>query len=80
MCAVARACIVLIIIYSVSFPLFFQVSARGAGAGFFWRASLVAGCQVGRALGCDGCLGLGSAIPVPRVPGHPTSTCDEGVN
>ena len=52
----------------------------GAGAGFFWRAGLEAGLQVGRALGCSGCLGLGSAVPVLHVPRHPTSTCDEGVN
>ena len=38
------------------------------------------GLQVGRALGCSGCLGLGSAIPAPHVPGHPTSICDEGIN
>ena len=80
MCAVARASLVLIIIYSVSFRLFFQFSAREVGAGFFRRARLVAGYQVGRALGCSGCLGLGSAVPVPHVPGHPTSICDEGVN
>ena len=52
----------------------------GTGAGFFWRAGLVAGLQVGRALGCSGCLGLWSAVPVPLVPGHPTSICDEGFN
>ena len=41
----------------------------------------MAGLQVGRALGCSGCLGLGSALPAPHhVPGHPTSICDEGVN
>ena len=51
----------------------------GAGAGFFWWAGLVAGLQVGWALGCSG-FGLGSAVPVPHVPGHPTSICDEGVN
>ena len=72
--------IVLIIIYSVSFPLFFQFSMMGAGAGCFWWAGLVAGLQVGWALGYSGCLGLGSAVPVPHVPGHPTSICDEGVN
>ena len=53
----------LFIIYSVGFLLFFQFSVTGAGAGFFWRAGLVAGSQVGRALGCSGCLG--SAIPDP---------------
>ena len=42
----------LIIIYSVSFPLFFQFSVMGAGAGFIWCVGLVAGLQVGRALGC----------------------------
>ena len=73
----------LITIYSVSFPLFLQFSVKGAGAGagagFFWRAGLVTGLQVGRALWCSGCLGLGSAVPVPHLPGHPTSICDEGV-
>ena len=44
-------------------------AGAGAGAGFFWRA-----------LGCSGCLGLGSTVPVPHFPGHPTSICDEGVN
>ena len=57
------------LIYSVSFPLFFQfivTSARaGAGSGFFWWVGLVAGLQVGQALGCSGCLGLGSAVLVP---------------
>ena len=33
---------------------------------------LVAGLQVGWALGCSGFFGLGSAVPVPHVPGHPT--------
>jgi len=51
----------------------------GAGAGFFWWAGLVAGLQVGWALGCSG-FGLGSAVPVLHVCGHPTSICDEGVN
>ena len=51
----------------------------GTGAGFFWWAGLVAGLQVGQALGCPGCLALGSAVPVPHVPGHPTSICDRGV-
>ena len=51
----------------------------GAGAGLLWRAGLVAGSQVGQALGCSG-FGLRSAVPVPHVPGHPTSICDEGVN
>ena len=40
----------------------------------------MAGLQVGRALGFSGCLGLGSGVPAPHVPGHPTSICDEGVN
>ena len=56
----------------------------GAGFFFFWWAGLVAGLQVGQALGCSGCLGLGSAVPAapppPHVPGHPTSICHEGVN
>ena len=69
---------------SLRFPLFFQFSVMGvgamAGAGFFGREGLVAGLQVGRALGCSGCLGLGSAVPVPHDPGHPTSICDEGIN
>ena len=33
----------------------------------------MAGLQVGQALGCPGCLSLVSAVPVPHVPGHPTS-------
>ena len=36
--------------------------------------------QVGRTLGCSGCLGLGSIVLVPHVPGHPTFICDKGVN
>ena len=36
--------------------------------------------QVGQALGGSSYLGLRSAVPVPQVPGHPTSICDEGVN
>ena len=52
----------------------------GAGSGFFWGTGLVAGLQVGWALGCSGCLGLGSAVPVPNVPRHPTSIWDEGIN
>ena len=36
--------------------------------------------QVGQALGCSSYLGLGSAVPVPHVPEHPTSICNEGVN
>ena len=51
-----------------------------AGAGFLSRAGLVVGLQVGQALGCSGCLGLGSSVPVPHVLGHPTSICDEGIN
>ena len=47
---------------------------------FFWWAGLVAGLQVGRALRCSGCLGLGSVVPAPHVPGHPTSICDEGIH
>ena len=39
----------------------------------------MAGLQVGQALGCSGCLGLGSAVLVPHVPGHPTSICNRGV-
>ena len=61
--------IVLSLFTLIIFPLFLQFSVTsagaGAGAGFFWRAGLVAGLQVGRALGCSGCLGLGSAVPVP---------------
>ena len=40
----------------------------------------MAGLQVGRALGCSGCSGLGSEVPASHVPGHPTSICNEGVN
>lgn len=67
--------IVLFFIYSVGFSLFLSVTGAGAGAG----AGLIVGLHVGRALGCSGCLGLGSAVPVPHVPGHPTSICEEGV-
>ena len=58
------------------------MAGAGAGgrAGFFLWAGLVACLQVGRALECSGCLGLGSAVPVPYVPGHPASICDKGVN
>ena len=38
----------------------------------------MAGLQVGQALGCCGCLGLGSAVLVPQVPGHSTSICNKG--
>ena len=51
----------------------------GAGTGFFQRARLVAGLQVGWALGYSGCMNLGSAVPVPHVPGHPTSICSKGI-
>ena len=49
-----------------------------AGAGYGWRGSrLVAG-----RLGFWGALatrvGVGSSSP--QVPGHPTSTCDAGIN
>ena len=57
--------------------MFFQFSVTGAGAragaGLFCQAGLVAGLQVGQALGCPGCLGLGSGVPVPHGPGHPAS-------
>ena len=55
-------------------------AGAGAGSGFFWQAGLLAGLQVGWALECSGCLGLGSAVPVPHDPGHPTSICDKGNN
>ena len=46
--------------------------SAGAGAwatvGFFWRAGLMAGLQVGQALGCSG-----------HVPGHPTSIRNKAV-
>ena len=70
--------IVLFIIDPVGFPLFFQFSVTGAGAGFFWWAEQVAGLQVGQALRCSSYLGLGSAVPASHVPSHPTSICDEG--
>ena len=35
--------------------------------------------QVGGALVCSDCLGLGSAVRVLHVPGHPTCMCDEDV-
>ena len=40
----------------------------------------MAGLLVGRALGCSGCLGVGSFVPTPHVPGHPISVCDVSVN
>ena len=58
--------------------MFFSFSVTDAGGGglrqgrFFWRAGLMAGLQGGWALRCSGCLCLGSAVPVPHVPGHPT--------
>ena len=78
------------IVFYIGSPLFFQFNVTGAGARvgagfffFFWWAGLMAGLQVGRALGCSGCLGLGSAVPAPppppHIPGYPTSICDEGV-
>ena len=51
----------------------------GAGAGYFWRAGLLAGLQVWQALRCSSYLGLGSAVLAPHVPGSPTSICGEGV-
>ena len=35
----------------------------------------MAGFQGGRAVGCSGCLGLGLAVSVPHVSGHPSSIC-----
>lgn len=46
----------------------------------FLAGGLVARLQLGLALGCSSYLGLGWAVPVPHVPEHPTSICDEGVN
>ena len=67
----------LIIIYLVSFPLFFQFSVTGAGtrtgAGLFLQVGFVAVLQVGQALRCCSYLGLGSTVPAPHVPGNPTS-------
>ena len=56
--------IVLIIIYPIGSPLFFQFSAAGAetGAGFFWCAELVVGLQVGQALRCSSYLGLALVV------------------
>ena len=42
-------------------------AGAGAGAGFVWQVGLVVGLQVGWALGCSGCLGLGLGVPVPHV-------------
>ena len=48
------------------------VLGPGLGQGFFsWWAGFVAGLQVGRALGCYGCLGLGSADPAAPAPPPP---------
>ena len=56
------------------------VGRGGAYGRVFLAGGLVARLQVGQALGCSSYLGLRSAVPVPQVPGHPTSICDEGVN
>ena len=73
------------IVFYIGSQLFFQFSVIGCWDGgwgrvFFWQAGLVAGLQVGQALRCSGCLGLGSAVPAPHVPWHRTSICDEGIN
>ena len=75
-------CFFFFIIYAVGFPPFFQchLTVAGAGAVFFWWVGLMARSQVGWALGCSGCLGLGSAVPVPLFPGYPTFICDKGIN
>ena len=56
-----------------------QVLGRGPGEGSFWQAGLLAGLRVGQALRCSSYLGLGSAVPAPQIPGHPTAVCDKGV-
>ena len=60
-----------------------MTGAGGGGGGWgrvFLLAGFVVGLQVGGGvLGCSRCLGFGSAVPVPHVPGHLTSICKEGV-
>ena len=50
------------------------------GWGWVWWAGLVAGLQVGQAFGVFLLPGFGDSSSSPQVPGHPTSTCDAGVN
>ena len=53
---------------------------RGLGQGFsFGRVRGWVASGGGGVLGCSRCLGFGSAVPVPHVPGHLTSICKEGV-
>ena len=50
------------------------------GWGWVWRAGLVAGLRVGQAFGVLLLPGFGVGSSSSRVPGHPTSMCDSGVN
>ena len=48
--------------------------------GWVWWVGLVAGLRVGQAFGVLLLPGFGVGSSSPRVPGHPTSMCDSGVN
>ena len=50
------------------------------GWGRVWQAGLMAGLRVGQAFGVLLLPGFGVSSSSPQVPGHPTSTCDAGVN
>ena len=50
------------------------------GRGWVWRAGLMAGLRVGQAFGVLLLPGFGVSSTSPQVTGHPTSTCDAGVN
>ena len=78
------------IVFYIGSPLFFQFSVTGAGArvgaGFFFLAGGARGWVASRAGSwVFWLLGFGFSSsslppPPPNVPGHPTSTCNEGVN
>ena len=50
------------------------------GWGWVWWTGLMAGLRVGQAFGVFLLPGFGVSSSSPQVPGHPTSTCDVGVN
>ena len=50
------------------------------GWGWVWRVGLMAGLRVGQAFGVLLLPGFGVSSSSPQVPGHPTCTCDAGVN
>ena len=49
-----------------------------AGAGYGWRGSWLVAGRAGFWGALPTWVGVGSSSP--QVPGHPTSTCDAGVN